>query len=45
MCFVERGIPVVVLEPQQRFLDKGLGVVKGNWMRQVKKGVLHFDLM
>ena len=25
MCFVERGIPVVVLEPQQRFLDKGLG--------------------
>jgi len=40
MCFVEKGIPVVVLEPQQRFLDKGLGVVKGNWMRQVKKGRL-----
>lgn len=39
MCFVERGIPVVVLEPEQRFLDKGLGVVKGNWQRQVKKGI------
>jgi len=40
MCFVEKGFPVVVLEPQQRFLDKGLGVVKANWQRQVKKGRL-----
>ena len=38
MCFIQRGIPVVVLETQQRFLDKGLSVVKANWMRQVKKG-------
>eukprot|EP01083_Nonionella_stella_P089801 250727_1 len=40
MCFVEKGIPVIVLESQQRFLDKGLAVVKGNWARQVKKGRL-----
>jgi len=40
MCFVERGFPVVVLEPKQQFLDKGLGVVKGNWNRQLKKGRL-----
>ncbi len=37
MCFVEKGIPVIVLEPQQRFLDKGLNTIKNNWMRQVKK--------
>jgi len=40
MCFVERGIPVVVLEPEQRFLDKGLATVKSNWTRQLKKGRL-----
>jgi len=40
MCFVERGIPVVVVEPEQRFLDKGLGVVRANWTRQLKKGRL-----
>eukprot|EP01083_Nonionella_stella_P032759 89636_1 len=41
MCFVERGIPVIVLESQQRFLDKGMNVIKNNWMRQVKKGRLN----
>ena len=40
MCFVERGISVVVLESEQRFLDKGLSVVRSNWERQVKKGKL-----
>eukprot|EP00485_Elphidium_margaritaceum_P000073 CAMPEP_0202692564 /NCGR_PEP_ID=MMETSP1385-20130828/6906_1 /ASSEMBLY_ACC=CAM_ASM_000861 /TAXON_ID=933848 /ORGANISM="Elphidium margaritaceum" /LENGTH=710 /DNA_ID=CAMNT_0049348109 /DNA_START=61 /DNA_END=2190 /DNA_ORIENTATION=+ len=40
MCFVERGFSVVVLEMEQRFLDKGLGVVRSNWQRQVKKGKL-----
>ena len=40
MNFIQKGIPVVVLETKQAFLDRGLGVVKGNWMRQVKKGKL-----
>lgn len=38
MNFVQRGIPVTVLETKQSFLDRGLSVVSGNWMRQVKKG-------
>ena len=40
MCFIEKGIPVIVLETEQRFLDKGLNTIKSNWMRQVKKGKL-----
>ncbi len=40
MCFVQAGIPVVVLETKQMYLEKGLGVVRGNWMRRVKKGKL-----
>jgi 3-hydroxyacyl-CoA dehydrogenase len=38
MCFVEKGIPVVVLETKQDYLDRGLSVVQGNWARQVKRG-------
>jgi 3-hydroxyacyl-CoA dehydrogenase len=38
MNFVQSGIPVVVLEVEQKYLDKGLAVLKGNWMRGVKKG-------
>ena len=40
MNFVQKGIPVTVLETKQSFLDRGLSVVQGNWMRQVKKGKL-----
>merc|ERR1712130_1002477 len=40
MCFVQKGIPVVVLEPEQRFLDRGLSVVRNNWLKKVKKGKL-----
>jgi len=40
MNFVQVGIPVVILESQQSFLDRGLDIVKGNWTRQVKKGKL-----
>eukprot|EP01084_Bolivina_argentea_P255823 430429_1 len=40
MSFIEAGIPVIILEVEQKYLDKGLAVVKKNWMRQVKKGRL-----
>jgi 3-hydroxybutyryl-CoA dehydrogenase len=36
----EAGYPVVVHEVEQRFLDKGLGVMEKNWARAVEKGKL-----
>jgi len=40
MCFIQANIPVIVLEIKQQYLDKGLSVVKKNWMNQVKRGRL-----
>jgi len=36
----EAGYPVVVCETEQRFLDKGLGLIEKNWARAVEKGKL-----
>jgi len=38
MCFAKAGIPVVVIEIKQEYLDRGMQVIKGNWSRRVKKG-------
>jgi len=38
MCFVKAGIHVTIIEIKQEYLDKGMGLIKGNWMRKVKKG-------
>ncbi len=40
MNFVNAGIPVTILEVQQDALDRGLGVVRGNYERSMKKGKL-----
>ncbi|MCK0070913.1 3-hydroxyacyl-CoA dehydrogenase NAD-binding domain-containing protein [Kordiimonas laminariae] len=40
MNFVNVGIPVTILEVQQDALDRGLGVVRGNYERSAKKGKL-----
>lgn len=40
MNFANVGIPVVLLEMEQGYLDKGLGVVRGNYERTAKKGRL-----
>ena len=40
MNFANVGIPVVLLETKQEFLDKGLAVVRGNYERTAKKGRL-----
>ncbi|ETO31814.1 3-hydroxyacyl-CoA dehydrogenase, domain family, partial [Reticulomyxa filosa] len=37
MNFVQIGIPVVVLESKQEFLDNGMAIIRRNWMSSVKK--------
>ncbi|MGW0701139.1 3-hydroxyacyl-CoA dehydrogenase NAD-binding domain-containing protein [Streptomyces sp. NPDC002867] len=43
MTFVDAGIPVTVLESSQEALDRGLGVMRSNYQRQVDKGKLTPD--
>lgn len=45
MCFINVGIPVVLLEVKQEFLDKGLGVIRKNYANTVAKGRLKQDVM
>jgi len=45
MCFVNAGIPVVLLEVKQEFLDKGLGIIRKNYANTVTKGSLKQDVM
>lgn len=37
MCCVEAGMRVVLLDVEQKFLDKGLSVIKKNYERSVKR--------
>ncbi|HWP19818.1 MAG TPA: 3-hydroxyacyl-CoA dehydrogenase NAD-binding domain-containing protein [Burkholderiaceae bacterium] len=43
MNFLNAGIPVVILEMKQEALDRGVGVMRGNYEGQVKKGKLTQD--
>ena len=36
----EAGYAVVVREVEQKFLDKGLGMIEKNWARAIEKGKL-----
>jgi len=38
MCFAKAGIPSVIIEISQEYLDRGMQVIQGNWTRRVKKG-------
>ncbi|MBN1653406.1 MAG: enoyl-CoA hydratase/isomerase family protein [Deltaproteobacteria bacterium] len=38
MCFVNAGIPVVLLEQSQQFLDKGIEAISKSYASSVKKG-------
>lgn len=40
MNFANVGIPVIILETQQDYLDKGFAIVRGNYERTAKKGRL-----
>jgi 3-hydroxyacyl-CoA dehydrogenase len=43
MNFLNAGIPVTLLEMKQEALDRGVGVMRGNYEAQVKKGKLKQD--
>ncbi len=45
MCFVNAGIPVVLLEVKQEFIDKGLATIKKNYANTVAKGKLKQEVM
>ena len=38
MNFVNAGIPVTIVETKQEALDRGLGVVRGNYERSSRNG-------
>lgn len=38
MCFVEKGIPVLMYDQSQDFLQRGVGMMKKKWESAVKKG-------
>lgn len=38
MCFAQIGCKVVLVDREQRFLDRGIQTVKGNYARSVKRG-------
>ncbi len=40
MNFLNAGIPVVILETKQEFLDKGVATIRKNYEAQVRKGKL-----
>lgn len=43
MNFLNAGIPVTILEMKQEALDRGVGVMRGNYEAQVRKGKLKQD--
>jgi 3-hydroxyacyl-CoA dehydrogenase len=45
MCFVNAGIPVVLLEVKQEFLDNGLKIIRKNYANTVAKGSLKQEVM
>jgi 3-hydroxyacyl-CoA dehydrogenase len=45
MCFVNAGIPVVLLEVKQEFLDRGLGIISKNYANTVAKGSVKQEVM
>ena len=45
MCFANAGIPVVLLDVKQEFIDKGIAVIKKNYANTVVKGKLKQEVM
>jgi len=45
MSFVNAGIPVVLLDVKQEFIDKGMAVIKKNYANTVAKGSLKQEVM
>mmetsp|Transcript_19016 Transcript_19016/g.24827 ORF Transcript_19016/g.24827 Transcript_19016/m.24827 type:complete len:717 (+) Transcript_19016:159-2309(+) len=38
MCFAQIGVKVILVDREQKFLDRGMKVIKGNYARSVKRG-------
>jgi 3-hydroxyacyl-CoA dehydrogenase len=45
MCFVNAGIPVVLLDMKQEFIDKGMSIISKNYANTVAKGTLKQEVM
>jgi 3-hydroxyacyl-CoA dehydrogenase len=45
MCFANAGIPVMLLDVTQEFIDRGMAVIKKNYANTVAKGSLKQDVM
>ena len=45
MCFANVGIPVVLLDMKQEFIDRGMAVIKKNYANTVAKGSLKQEVM
>ncbi len=45
MCFANAGIPVIVLDVKQEFLDRGMKLISDNYARSAKKGSLSKEQM
>ena len=45
MNYANAGIPVIVKETKQEALDRGLGIIRGNYAKTVAKGKLSQDAM
>ncbi|KAF0155122.1 MAG: 3-hydroxyacyl-CoA dehydrogenase [Syntrophaceae bacterium] len=45
MCFANAGIPVMLLDVKQEFIDKGMVVIKKNYANTVAKGSLKQEVM
>ena len=43
MCFLNAGVPVILLEMKQEAIDRGLGIIRKNYEAQVSKGKLAQD--
>jgi 3-hydroxyacyl-CoA dehydrogenase len=45
MCFANAGIPVVLLDVKQEFIDKGLSIITKNYANTVAKGNMKQEFM
>ena len=45
MCFANAGIPVMLLDVKQEFIDRGMAVIKKNYANTVAKGSLKQEVM
>ncbi len=43
MCFLNAGVPVILLEMKQEAIDRGVGTIRKNYEAQVSKGKLAQD--